>query len=92
MSFKLTLIHPFLINAPALVATLAELLETLRLHIHAVLRLPLPVQTRSRSVRIYCDIESRVKEMRLLLNPVDIAEAQELLVDMQHQHGPTNSP
>ena len=39
-----------------------------------------------------CDIESRVKEMRLLLNPVEIAAALELLEVMQHQHGPKNSP
>ena len=81
-----------LINAPVLDTTLAELMETLRLHIHDVLRLPLPVQTRSRLVRAYCDIESRVKEMRLLLNPVDIAAALELLDAMQNEHGVTNSP
>ena len=73
-------------------STLAELLETLRLHIHDVLRLPLSVQTRNRLVRGYCDIDSRVKEMRLLLNPVDIAAALELLEVMQQPHGPTNSP
>jgi len=81
-----------LINVPVLDTTLAELMETLRLHIHDVLRLPLSVQTRSRLVRAYCDIESRVKEMRLLLNPVDIAAALELLDAMQNEHGVTNSP
>ena len=77
------LINPHLIDA-----TLAELLETLRMHVHRALQLPLSVQTRSRLVRIYCDIESRTKEMRLLLNPVDIAAALELLDAMQQQAGP----
>jgi len=71
------------INHHLLNATLAELLETLRLHVHSALHLPLSVQTRSRLVRVYCDIESRSKEMRLLLNPVDIAAALELLGAMQ---------
>ena len=81
-----------MINTHRFDSTLAELLETLRLHTHDVLRLPLSVQTRSRLVRVYCDIDARVKEMRLLLNPVDIAAALELLELMQHSHGPTNSP
>lgn len=83
---------PPLINHHLINATLAELLETLSLHVHGVLRLPLSVQTRSRLVRIYCEIESRTKEMRLLLNPVDIAAALELLDVMQNQPGPINSP
>jgi len=81
-----------IINTHLFDSTLAELMETLRLHIHDMQRLPLSVQTRSRLVRAYCDIESRVKEMRLLLNPVDIAAALELLDAMQNQHGPKNSP
>jgi len=74
-----------LINHQLLNTTLAELMETLRLHVHSALQLPLSVQTRSRLVRVYCDIESRSKEMRLLLNPVDIAAALELLDAMQKQ-------
>ena len=85
-----------IINTHRFDSTLAELLETLRLHAvivdHDVLRLPLSVQTRSRLVSGYCDIDSRVKEMRLLLNPVDIAAAVELLEVMLHPHGPKNSP
>ena len=81
-----------IINTHRFDSTLAELLETLRLHIHDVLRLPLSVQTRSRLVRGYCDIDSRVKEMRLLLNPVDIAAALELLEDMQQSYGVRKSP
>ena len=81
-----------IINTFRFDSTLAELLETLRLHIHDVLRLPLSVQTRSRLVSGYCDIDSRVKEMRLLLNPVDIAAALELLEDMQRPYGVSKSP
>ncbi|MCW8935533.1 MAG: hypothetical protein OQK98_12480 [Gammaproteobacteria bacterium] len=80
------------INHHLIDSTLAELLETLRLHVHSVLRLPLSVQTRSRLVRVYCDIESRSREMRLLLNPVDIAAALELLDAMQNKPGPIDSP
>ncbi len=81
-----------LINHHLIDTTLAELLETLRLHIHSVLRLPLSVQTRSRLMRAYWDMESRTREMRLLLNPVDIAVALELLDAMQNQQGSINSP
>ena len=81
-----------LINYHQIDTTLAELLETLRLHVHSVLHLPLSVQTRSRLVRVYCDIESRGREMRLLLNPVDIAAALELLDAMHNQPGPIDSP
>ena len=54
---------------------------------HDVLRLPLSVQTRSRLVSGYCDIDSRVKEKRLLLNPVGIVAALELLEELQQPHG-----
>ena len=81
-----------IINTHRFDSTLAELLETLRLHIHDVLRLPLSVQTRGRLVSGYCDIDSRVKEMRLLLSPVDIAAALELLEDMQRSYGGRKSP
>ena len=74
-----------IINTHLFDSTLSELMETLRLHIHDVLRLPLSVQTRTRLVRAYCDIELRVKEMRLLLNPVDVNAALELLEAMQQQ-------
>ena len=80
------------INLPVIDNTLAELMETLRLHIHDVLSLPLSVQTRCRLVLLYCDIESQVKEMRLILNPVDINAALELLEIMQTGQGVTNSP
>jgi len=83
---------PPIINTPVFDNTLAELMETLRLHVHDVLRLPLTVQTRSRVVRVYCDIDSRVKEMRLLLNPVDVNAALELLEVMQTQPEDKNSP
>jgi len=48
---------------------IAELMETLRIHMNAVLRLPLPVQKRSRLVRNYWEVEYLVKEIRLLLDP-----------------------
>jgi len=80
------------INYHLIDTTLAELLETLRLHVHNMLRLPLSVQTRSRLVRVYCDIESRSREMRLLLNPVDIAAALALLDAMQNPPVKIDSP
>jgi len=80
-----------IINSPVLDNTLAELMENLRLHVHDMLHLPLSVQTRSRLVRLYCDIESQVKEMRLLLNPVDLNAALELLAQMQTQPGTAQS-
>jgi len=81
-----------LINYHHLNTTLAELLETLRMHVHSALLLPLSVQTRSRLVRVYCDIESRTREMRLLLNPVDIAAALELLDAMQKKEPEQQEP
>ena len=81
-----------LINYHLLNTTLAELLETLRMHVHSALLLPLSVQTRSRLVRVYCDIESRTREMRLLLNPVDIAAALELLDAMQKKEPELQGP
>jgi len=56
-------------NTPFLDEHIAELMETLRLHINAVLRLPLPVQKRSRLVRNYWELEYLVKEIRLLTGP-----------------------
>ena len=49
---------------------IAELMETLRLHMNAVLRLPLPVQKRSRLLRNYWEVEYLVKEIRLQLEPL----------------------
>ena len=51
-------------------STLAELMETLRLHMNDVLRLPFSAQKRSRLVRNHWEVELLVKEMRLLLDPV----------------------
>ena len=59
---------------------------------HDVLRLALSVRTRNSLVRGYCDIDSRVKEMQLLLNPVDIAAAPQLLEAMQQSYGVSKSP
>jgi len=59
--------HPCL--SPFFDESLAELMETLRLHMNAVLRLPLPAQKRSRLVRLYWELEYLVKEVRLLIDP-----------------------
>jgi len=53
---------------------IAELMETLRLHINEVLRLPLPAQKRSRLVRYYWELEYLVKEVRLLIDPAAISQ------------------
>jgi len=47
--------------------SLAEQMETLRLHINNALRLPLPVQKRSRLVSTYWELEFLVEEVRLLV-------------------------
>ena len=49
---------------------IAELIETLRNHMNAVLRIPMPVQKRSRLVRNYWEVEYLVKEIRLQLEPL----------------------
>ena len=54
---------------------IAELMETLRNHMNAVLRLPMPVQKRSRLVRNSdlhraWEVEYLVKEIRLQLEPL----------------------
>ena len=59
--------HPCL--SPLVDESIAELMETLRLHINIVLRLPLPAQKRSRLVRNYWELEYLVKEVRLLVDP-----------------------
>lgn len=67
---------------------LAELMETLRVHMNDVLHLPFSVQKRSRLVRNYWEIELLVKEMRLLLDPSLLAELQMSYmqrVDIDHQ-------
>ena len=56
---------------------IAELMETLRLYFNCVLRLSLPVQKRSRLVRNYWELEYLVKEVRLLVDPVVLAQLQE---------------
>jgi len=68
----------FLINSlpcssPLIDEHIAELMETLRLHINTVLRLPLPAQKRSRLVRCYWELEYLVKEVRLLIEPAAIS-------------------
>jgi len=55
--------------SPLVDEQLAELMETLRLHINDVLRLPLPAQKRSRLVRSYWELEYLVREVRLLIDP-----------------------
>ena len=59
--------HPCL--SPVVDESLAELMETLRLHINSVLRLPLSAQKRSRLVRNHWELEYLVKEVRLLIDP-----------------------
>ena len=59
--------HPC--SSPLIDEHIAELMETLRVHINHVLRLDLPVQKRSRLVRNYWELEYLVKEVRLLLEP-----------------------
>ena len=68
-------------------STLAELMETLRLHMNDVLRLPFSAQKRSRLVRNPClnkagEVELLVKEMRLLLDPVVL---NDLFFEMMRQ-------
>lgn len=58
---------------------IAELMETLCLHINNVLRLPLPVQKRSRLVRNYWELEYLVKEVRLLVDPAVLSQLAEEL-------------
>jgi hypothetical protein len=53
--------------SPCFDTHIAELMETLRIHMNSVLRLPIPVQKRSRLVRNYWEVEYLVKEMRCLL-------------------------
>ena len=48
-------------------------METLRLRIFDVLRLPLPAQKRSRLVRSYWELEYLVKEVRLLIDSAVIS-------------------
>jgi len=67
-------------------STLAELMETLRLHMNDVLRLPFSAQKRSRLVRNYWEVQLLVKEMRLLLDPavlnslfVEMAQREDLV-------------
>lgn len=72
----------FMINSPPCYSplfdeTIAELMETLRLHINEVLRLPLPVQKRSRLVRNYWELEYLVKEVRLLIDPAALLPLDE---------------
>lgn len=80
---------------------IAELMETLRKHMNAVLRLPIPVQKRSRLMRnsaLYKsgEVEYLVKEIRLLLGPVGLEsnglEPEQLAPTMLHQHQTAKSP
>jgi len=59
--------HPCL--SPLIDESIAELMETLRIHINNVLRLPLSAQKRSHLVRNYWELEYLVKEVRLLIDP-----------------------
>ena len=52
-------------------------METLRLRIFDVLRLPLPAQKRSRLVRHYWELEYLVKEVRLLIDPAALSRLGE---------------
>jgi len=67
--------HPSI--SPLVDEHIAELMETLRLHIFNVLRLPLPVQKRSRLVRNYWELEYLVKEVRLQLEPAALSRLAE---------------
>jgi len=72
---------------------IAELMETLRLHVNAVLRLPLPVQKQTRLVRISClfkagKIECLVKEVRLQIDSIALA----LFVESQLKHDVSGLP
>ena len=78
-TYKPHLSDHFMINSPPCFSPLidehiAELMETLRLHINDVLRLPLPAQKRSRLVRNYWELEYLVKEVRLLIDPVALSQ------------------
>jgi len=54
--------------SPYLDESLAELMETLRLQVNAMLRSSLPVQKRSRLLRNYWEIQYLVRELRLLFD------------------------
>ena len=77
-TYKPHLSDYFMINShpcfsPLIDEHIAELMETLRLHINNVLRLPLPAQKRSRLVRNYWELEYLVKEVRLLIDPAALS-------------------
>jgi len=81
-TYKLHSFDRFLVNSPPCFSPLvdehiAELMETLRLHINEVLRLPLPAQKRSRLVRNYWELEYLVKEVRLLVDPAALSQLGE---------------
>jgi len=67
------LINSLPCNPPLIDEHIAELMETLRLRIFDVLRLPLPAQKRSRLVRSYWELEYLVKEVRLLIDSAVIS-------------------
>ena len=72
------LINSLPCNPPLIDEHIAELMETLRLHINDVLRLPLPALKRSRLLRNPClikagELEYLVKEVRLLIDSVAIS-------------------
>ena len=83
-TYKLHSFDRFLVNSPPCFSPLiddhiAELMETLRLRIFGVLRLPLPAQKRSRLLRNPClikagELEYLVKEVRLLIDPAVISQ------------------
>jgi len=82
-TYKPHLSDHFMINShpcfsPLIDDHIAELMETLRLHINQVLRLPLPAQKRSRLLRNPClikagELEYLVKEVRLLIDPAALS-------------------
>jgi len=73
-SFDRFLVNSPPCSSPLIDEQLAELMETLRLHINGVLRLPLPAQKRSRLVRNYWELEYLVKEVRLLIDPAALSQ------------------
>jgi len=90
-SFKLA--HSDFIHSHLLDTYLAELKETLRVHMNDVLHLPFSVQKRSRLVRNYWEIELLVKEMRLLLDPSLLTELQlSYLQQADCEHQVASSP
>ena len=68
---------PYIYPTHCIDSVFAELMETLRVNMNDVLRLPFSAQKRSRLVRNYWEVELLVKEIRLLLNPAVLQQLQQ---------------